>query len=86
MRNPKHSFSSHLCEYISDETFPKTILMKILRAKITLDFHCTVETNFGLDNEYSPTLNRKNEAMARVEETYCEPVENSAVNDRFPKK
>ena len=76
MRNPKDSFSSHLCGYLSDEEFPKAIMMEILRAKIALDFHRTEGTNVGLDNEYSPTLNRKNEAMARVEEIYCEPVEN----------
>ena len=37
MRNPKHSFSSHLCEYMSDEEFPKATMMKILRAKIALN-------------------------------------------------
>ena len=61
MRNPKDSFSSHLCGYMSDEEFPKAIMMKILRAKIALDFYRTEETNFGLGNEYSPTFNRKNE-------------------------
>ena len=75
MRNPKYLFSSHLCGYLSDEEFPKAIMMKILRTKIALDFHRTEETNVGLDNKYSPTLYRKNEVMARVEEIYCEPVE-----------
>ena len=83
MRNPKDSFSSHLCGYISDEEFPKGIMIKILRAKITLDFHRTEETNFGLDNEYSPTLNRKNEDMAGVEEMYCEPAGILVVNDHM---
>ena len=51
--------------------------------KIALDFHHTKETNFSLDNEYSHTLNRKNEAMAGVEDIYCEPVENLNVNDHI---
>ena len=38
MRNPKESFSSHLFGYILDEEFPKATMMKILRAKIALDF------------------------------------------------
>ena len=83
MRNPKDSFSSHLCGYMSDEEFPKATMMKILRTKITLKFHCTEESNFGLDNEYSPTLNRKNEAMTGVEEMFCEPIENLIVNDHM---
>ena len=83
MRNPKDSFSSHLCGYMSDEEFPKTIMMKIFRAKIALDFHCTEETNFGLDNEYSPPLNCKNGFMANVEEIYCEPAEHLVVNDHM---
>ena len=58
MRNPKDSFSIHLCGYMSDEEFPKATMMKILRTKIALKFHSTDESNFGLDNEYSPTLNR----------------------------
>ena len=37
MRNPKDSFSSHLCGYMSDEEFPKATMMKILRAKIALN-------------------------------------------------
>ena len=58
IRNSKYLFSSHLCGYMSDEEFPKAITMKILRAKIDLNFHRIEETYFGLDNEYSPTLNR----------------------------
>ena len=83
MRNSKASFSNYLCGYMSDEEFPKVNMMKILRAKIALNFHRTKETNFGLDNEYSQTLNRKNEAMTGIEEIYCEPVENLVVNDHM---
>ena len=83
MRNPKDSFLSHLCRYMSDEEFPQTTMMTIIRAKIDLKFHSTEESNFGLDNEYSPTLNRKNEAMARVEEIFWEPIENLFVNDHM---
>ena len=58
-------------------------MMKILRAKIDLDFHRTEETNFCLDNEQSPTLNRKNKAMVGVEKIHCESVENLVVNDHM---
>ena len=47
MRNPKKSFSSYLCGYMSDEVFPKAIMMYILRAKIALDFHRIVEKNWS---------------------------------------
>ena len=83
MLNPKDSFSSHLCGYMSDEEFPKATTMKILRAKIALKFYSTEESNFGLINEYSPTLNRKNEAMVGVEEIFCKPIENLTVNDHM---
>ena len=68
---------------MSDEEFSKATMMKILRAKIALKFHSTEESNFGHDNEYSPTLNRKNEAMAGVEEIFCELIENLIVNDHM---
>ena len=71
MQNPKDSCSSHLCGYMSDEEFSKTIMMNILRAKIALDFRRTVETNVGLDSEYSLTLNRENEDMAGDEKINC---------------
>ena len=48
-------------------------MMKIHRAKIALCFYHTVETNIGIIHEYSPTLNRKNEAMVGVDEMDCEP-------------
>ena len=83
MRNPADSFSSNFCIYMSDEEFPKVIMMHVLRAKIALNFHRTEETNFGLDSEYSPTLNRKNKAMAGMEETYCEHTTNLVVNDHI---
>ena len=82
-RDPKDSFSSHKCGYMSDEEFPKANMMKILRARIDLKFQSTEETNFGLDNVYSSTLNRKNKTMAGVEEICCEPVENLNVNDHM---
>ena len=83
MRNPKDSFSSNLCGYMSDEEFPKATMIKILRAKIDLDFYRIEETNFAFDSEYSPTLNRKNEAMAGVEEICCEHIENLNMNDHM---
>ena len=83
IRNPKDLFSSHLCEYMLDEEFSKAIMMHILRAKIALDFHCTEEKIFGLDNEYFPTLNRKNEAMAGVEEIDCEPTNSLVLYDHM---
>ena len=60
MRNPKDLFSRHLRGYMLDEEFLKTITMKGIPAKIALNFHRTEERNFGLDNAYYPTLNRKN--------------------------
>ena len=50
----------------------KQIIIQILRTKIALNSHRTEETNFGLVYEYSPTLNRKNDAMASVDEIDCE--------------
>ena len=68
---------------MSDEEFSKATMMQILRAKIALKFYSTEESNFGLINEYSPTLNRKNEAMVGVEEIFCEHIENLIVNDHI---
>ena len=73
---PKDTFSSLLIQYMSDDEFPKAIMMHILRAKIALDLHQTQERNFELEHEYSPTLNRKNEAMAGVDEIDCKPTDN----------
>lgn len=39
--------------------------------------------NVGLDNECSLTPNRKNEAMASVEEIYYEPTDILVVNDHI---
>ena len=58
-------------------------MMQILCTKIVLDFHRREERNVGLEHEYSPTLNRKNEAMAGVEEIVCEPTDNLVVNDNI---
>ena len=59
MRNPKDSFSRPLRGYMLNEEFSKEFMMIILRVKITLNFHRTEETNFSIDNDYYPTLNRK---------------------------
>ena len=83
MRNPKDSFSSHLCGYMSYEEFPKEIMMKILHAMIALDFHRTEEKKIGLDHEYYPTFNCKNKATAGVEEIYYESFEILIVNDHM---
>ena len=80
---PKDTFSSRLIQYMSDDEFPKAIMMHILRAKIALDFHQTEERNFGLEHEYSPTLNCTNSAMAGVNEIDCDPTDNLAVNDHM---
>ena len=65
---------------MSDEEFPKALMKPILRAKIGLNFHRTEKRNFGLELEYSSTLNRKNEAMVDVEEIHCETTNNLVVN------
>ena len=80
---PKDSFSNHLCRYMWDKEFPKSIMMHILRSKIALDFHHTEERNFGLEHEHSPTINRKNEIMAGVDEIDCEPINNLVQNDHM---
>ena len=43
----------------------------------------TVQKNNCLENDYSPTLNRKNEDMAGVEEIYYEPSDNLVVTDHM---
>ena len=53
-------------------------MMHILCAKTTLDFQQTEERNIGHENEYSPTLNRKNETMTGVHEIDCDPNDNLA--------
>ena len=68
---------------MSDDEFPKAIMMHMLRTKIALNFHQTEERNFELEHEYSSTLNRKNEAMAGVDEIDCEPTDNLAENDHM---
>ena len=83
MRNHKGSFSSQLCGYIWGKEFTKVIMMHILHAKIALDFQQTEERNFGLEHEYSPTLNRKNETMAGVDEVDYESNDNLAQNDHM---
>ena len=57
----------------------KQIIIQILRTKITLNSHRTEETNFELVYEYSPTFNRKNDAMASVDEIDCEHTNNLLV-------
>ena len=42
--------------------------------------HCP-KHSFSIDNEYFPNLNRKNEAMPRVEKLDCERTDNLVVND-----
>ena len=51
MCNPKDSSSSHLCGYMSDKEFPETIMIKIFRAKIALDFQRIEEKNSGVNDE-----------------------------------
>ena len=83
MRNPKDLCSSQLCGYIWDKEFPKAIIMHILRANIALDFQQTEERNFGLEHDYSPTINRKNETMTGIDEKDCEPTDNLAQKDHI---
>ena len=64
-----------------DKEFPKGIMMHILRAKIALDFQQTGERYFGLEHEYSPTLNHKNETMTGIDERDCKPINNLAQMD-----
>ena len=52
-----------------DEDFSKPILMDLLRVKIAMRYVNTEETNFGIVNDHTPTVNRNNELMAGVEES-----------------
>ena len=52
-----------------DDDFPKPILMDLLRVKIAIRYVNTEETNFGIVNDHTSTVNRNNEVMAGVEES-----------------
>ena len=56
--------------HIYDEDFPKAIFMKVPRANIAIKFHCIEEANFGLIRDYSPTVNRSNDALVDDEELF----------------
>ena len=65
---------------MSDEEFPKAIMIKKYFV-LSLFWTFTVQKNNCLENDYSPTVNRKNEDMAGVEEIYYEPSDNLVVTD-----
>ena len=44
--------------------------MKVPRANIVIKFHCIEEANFGLVHNYSPTINRSNDALVDDEELF----------------
>ena len=64
--NPKDNIFSHLIGYMYDEDFPKLILIDLLRVKITMRYINTEETNFGIVNDHTPTVNRNNKVIASV--------------------
>ena len=59
-----------------EEDFPKPILMDLLRVKIAMRYVNTKETNFGIVNDHTPTVNRNNEVMTGVEVSIREPIDN----------
>ena len=59
-----------------DEDFPKPILMDLLRVKIVMRYVNTEETNFGIVNDHTSTVNSNNEVMAGVKESVREPIDN----------
>ena len=44
--------------------------MKVPRANIFIKFYCIEEANFGLVHDYSPTVNRSNDALVDDEELF----------------
>ena len=64
-----------------DEDFPKPILMDLLRVKIAMRYVNTEETNFGIVNDHTLTVNRNNEVMADVEEFICEPIDDINIEE-----
>ena len=64
-----------------DQDFPKPILMDLLRVQIAMRYINTEETNFGIVNDHTPTVNRNNEAMAGVEESVREPIDNVNIEE-----
>ena len=58
-----------------DEDFPKPILMDLLRVKIAMRYVNIEVTNFGIVNDYTPTVNCNNEVMTCVEESVREPLD-----------
>ena len=79
--NPKYTFSSHFISYMYDEDFPKPILMVFLRDKIVIRYVNIEETNFGIVNDHTLTVNRNNEVMADVEEFICEPIDDINIEE-----
>ena len=59
-----------------DEDFPKPILMDLLRVKIAMRYVNKEETDFGIVNDHTPTVNRNNEVMDGVKESVREPIDN----------
>ena len=81
MVNPKDSFQLQLLTFMYDDEFPKSILMELLREKIAMKYFNEETSNFGLVNEYSPTINRKNDVTDCVNECDIEPIANRDVEE-----
>ena len=58
--NHKDTVSNHLISYMYDEDFPKPILMDLILVKIAMWYVNTEETNFGIVNDHTPTVDRNN--------------------------
>ena len=50
--------------------------MDLLRFKIAIRYVNTKETNFGIVNDHTSTVNRNNEVMPGVKESVREPIDN----------
>ena len=64
-----------------DEDFTKPILMDLIRVKIAMRYVNTEETNFGIVNDHTSTVNRNNEVMAGVEESIRESIDDINIEE-----
>ena len=55
--------------------------MDLLRVKIAMRYVNTEETNFGIVNDHTPTVNRNNETIAGVEESVHEPIDDINIEE-----
>ena len=55
--------------------------MDLLRVKIAMRYVNTEETNFGIVNDHTPTVNRNNKVIASVKKSFREPIDNISIEE-----